>query len=182
MTCVGKTMRCRSRSRSTSLIICAVPDKSSSTAFVSTDCRSKFDVLFSNAGALNKGTAILRPISSPCGELTSAYRKGYLLMRTSFWTSFSFKRLDIFLWELSNLKVCQTLPSKHHHRTYCFRSSPFPNDLMSRPADSMAANESFWDEPCFIFAEKNTNWLAMSRSPKNPRKFECNMFANFIAL
>jgi hypothetical protein len=40
------------------------------------------------------------------------------------------------------------------NRAYCFRSSPFPNDLISLPADSIAANESFWEATCFILQRK----------------------------
>ena len=66
--CVGKTMRCRSRNRSTNLIMCAVLPDSAAPTFDSTDCRNEFEVLLSNACALNRGTSLFRPISSPCGK------------------------------------------------------------------------------------------------------------------
>lgn len=52
-----------------------------------------------------------------------------------------------------SMHACQVLYFHYiifDYPSYCLRSSPFPRDRMSRPADSMAANESLWDVPCFI--------------------------------
>ena len=51
-----------------------------------------------------------------------------------------------------------------NYDTHCFKSSPFPNDRISRPADSIAANESLCEVACFIIGTLQRHCLENFRS------------------